>query len=71
MFQWRLPAVQRSLRRSASLNDDRQQRVRQRSPASRLDTMGPLARNNLSHFTDAEIAALYSYLHAMPAAARN
>ena len=34
--------------------------------ARTLDTMSPLARNNLSYFTDAEIAALYSYLHAMP-----
>jgi mono/diheme cytochrome c family protein len=31
-----------------------------------LETMSPAARNNLSHLTDAEIAALYSYLHAMP-----
>ena len=33
--------------------------------------MGAWARNNLSQLTDAEIAALYSYLHAMPDAARN
>ena len=33
--------------------------------------MGAWARNNLSHLTDAEIAALYSYLHSMPEAARN
>jgi mono/diheme cytochrome c family protein len=32
----------------------------------KLDTMGPWARQTLSQFTDAEIAALYSYLHAMP-----
>ena len=37
----------------------------------KLDTMSPLSRNNLSHFTDAEIAALFSYLHAMPEAAHN
>jgi hypothetical protein len=29
-------------------------------------TMGPWARVCLSHFTDEEIAALYSYLHTMP-----
>jgi mono/diheme cytochrome c family protein len=29
----------------------------------KLEEMGGWARNNLSHFTDAEIAALYSYLH--------
>jgi hypothetical protein len=28
--------------------------------------MGPVARKELSLLTDAEIAALYSYLHAMP-----
>lgn len=33
-----------------------------------LATMGPWAREHLSHFTDAEIAALYAYLHAMPPA---
>jgi len=33
--------------------------------------MSTQARNNLSRLTDAEIAALYSYLHAMPEAARN
>jgi cytochrome c553 len=33
--------------------------------------MGEQARRNLSHLTDPEIAALYSYLHAMPEAARN
>ena len=32
----------------------------------KLDTMGPWARQTLSQLTDAEIAALYSYLHAMP-----
>jgi hypothetical protein len=26
--------------------------------------MGPQARENLSHLTDAEITALYDYLHA-------
>jgi mono/diheme cytochrome c family protein len=31
--------------------------------------MGGWARNNLSQFTDAEIAAVFSYLHAMPEAA--
>jgi mono/diheme cytochrome c family protein len=31
----------------------------------KLDTMGPWARQTLSQLTDAEIAALYSYLHAM------
>jgi hypothetical protein len=28
--------------------------------------MGAVAREEVSHLTDAEIAALYSYLHAMP-----
>ncbi|TMH16098.1 MAG: cytochrome c, partial [Betaproteobacteria bacterium] len=32
----------------------------------KLDTMGPWARQTLSQLTDTEIAALYSYLHAMP-----
>jgi mono/diheme cytochrome c family protein len=32
----------------------------------KLDIMGRWARQNLSQFTDAEIAALYSYLHAIP-----
>jgi len=32
----------------------------------KLGTMGPWARQTLSQFTDAEIAALYSYLHALP-----
>ena len=36
-----------------------------------LVTMGAWARHNLSHLTDAEIAALYRYLHAMPEAAHN
>jgi cytochrome c553 len=36
-----------------------------------LRTMGPWARALLSHLTDAEIAALYSYLHAMPDVAQN
>jgi cytochrome c553 len=31
-----------------------------------LPVMGPRARENLSHLTDAEITALYSYLHALP-----
>ena len=31
-----------------------------------LGTMGPWARQHLSHLTDAEIAALYSYLHTLP-----
>ena len=34
-----------------------------------LGEMGGWARNNLSHLTDAEIAALYRYLHALPEAA--
>ena len=36
-----------------------------------LAVMGPTVRDNLSQLTDAEIAALYSYLHALPDAARN
>jgi mono/diheme cytochrome c family protein len=32
----------------------------------KLGTMGPWARQTLSQFTDAEIGALYSYLHALP-----
>ena len=36
-----------------------------------LATMGPWARGFLSQLTDEEIAALYSYLHALPAAARS
>lgn len=36
-----------------------------------LRTMSPYARKNLSYLTDAEITALYSYLHAMPDAARH
>ena len=37
----------------------------------KLGVMGEWARENLSHLNDAEIAALYSYLHAMPEAAHN
>ena len=37
----------------------------------KLVEMGGWARNNLSHLTDLEIAALYSYLHAMPEVAHN
>lgn len=33
----------------------------------KLGVMGARARNNLSHLTDAEIAALYSYLHSQAA----
>jgi len=33
-----------------------------------LVMMGPWARDHLSHFTDAEIAALYGYLHSLPLA---
>ena len=36
-----------------------------------LETMSPVAREHLSHLTDAEIAALYGYLHTMPAASHN
>jgi hypothetical protein len=36
-----------------------------------LNTMSPWARQLLSHLTDAEIAALYSYLHTMSEAAHN
>jgi len=36
----------------------------------KLRVMSGWARNNLSHLTDAEIAALHSYLHAMPEATR-
>ncbi len=36
-----------------------------------LGTMSPWARQHLSHFTDLEIAALYSYLHTMPGARQN
>jgi mono/diheme cytochrome c family protein len=36
----------------------------------KLETMSPWARQLLSHLTDSEIAALYSYLHTMPEAAR-
>jgi mono/diheme cytochrome c family protein len=37
----------------------------------KLGVMGAWAQNNLSQLTDAEIAALYSYLHALPDAARS
>ena len=37
----------------------------------KLGEMRGWARNNLSHLTDLEVAALYSYLHAMPEAAHN
>jgi mono/diheme cytochrome c family protein len=37
----------------------------------KLGVMGDQSRRNLSQLTDSEIAALYSYLHAMPEAARN
>lgn len=33
----------------------------------KLKVMGAAARENLSYLTDAEIAAIYSYLHTMPA----
>lgn len=36
-----------------------------------LGMMREVARGNLSHLTDAEIAALYSYLHSLPEAAHN
>ncbi len=36
-----------------------------------LPTMSPWARHFLSHLTDAEIADLYSYLHALPDATRS
>lgn len=36
-----------------------------------LETMSPWARKLLSQLTDAEIAALYSYLHTMPDPAHN
>ena len=36
-----------------------------------LKTMSPVARQYLSQLTDSEIAALYSYLHAMPEATYN
>lgn len=35
-----------------------------------LRTMSPWARSLLSHLTDSEIAAIYSYLHTMPEAAK-
>ncbi len=34
----------------------------------KLGVMGAWAQSNLSQFTDAEISALYSYLHALPGA---
>jgi mono/diheme cytochrome c family protein len=37
----------------------------------KLGVMGAWAQSNLSQFNDTEIAALYSYLHALPDAARN
>jgi len=37
----------------------------------KLGLMGAWARDNLSQLTDAEIAALYSYLHALPASPSN
>ena len=37
----------------------------------KLGMMRETARDNLAHLTDGEIADLYSYLHAMPAAAHN
>ncbi len=36
-----------------------------------LKTMSPWARQHLSHLTDSEIAALYSYLHTLPEASHN
>ena len=36
-----------------------------------LGVMSAQARNNLSHLTDPEIAAVYTYLHSMPEAAHN
>lgn len=36
-----------------------------------VGVMSAQARNNLSHLTDSEIAALYSYLHAMPEPVRH
>ena len=36
-----------------------------------VGVMSAQARNNLSHLTDSEIAALYSYLHSMPAGIQN
>ena len=35
-----------------------------------VGAMSVQARNNLSHLSDSEIAAIYSYLHSMPEAAR-
>jgi hypothetical protein len=36
-----------------------------------LRVMSAMARDNLSHLTDSETAALYSYLHSLPEATRN
>jgi len=36
-----------------------------------VGVMSTQARNNLSHLTDSEIAALYGYLHSMPETAHN
>ncbi|HXX86252.1 MAG TPA: c-type cytochrome [Casimicrobiaceae bacterium] len=36
-----------------------------------VGVMSAVSRKNLSHITDSEIAALYSYLHSLPEAARN
>ncbi len=36
-----------------------------------LPVMGPRSRESLSQLTDAEIAALYGYLHTMPQAAHH
>jgi mono/diheme cytochrome c family protein len=54
-----LDAFNRLLRTGVALGD------------RKLGVMGERARNNLSHLRDSEIAALYSYLHAMPEAVRN
>lgn len=39
--------------------------------ARKLKVMGATARENLSQLTDAEISAIYSYLHGMPSTAPN
>ena len=62
-----MPAARRG---SAKWRNDQLLRTGVALGGRNLETMGPAARNNLSHFTDAEIAALYSYLHAMPEAAK-
>ena len=36
-----------------------------------LKTMSPWERQHLSYLTDSEIAALYGYLHTMPATSHN